>query len=267
MPRQEIRLDGPERTSDRPAVISHGTAGPGDLSGRRRGVGLVAGIGRDRRLGPVVAGLGAVAVFASLVGEWTITSLPNSEQDGISAVQVPAGVGEVGNFGIAYLVGVFGVVGCLALVLFGVSPAVRHNARVIGVATTGALLALLSAATYTLDDAAERRAFYPTGAGFRIEYGRGLVMAFVGTACLGLALYLAGRFIPQPAGLEGNGERGSDDLPEGMAHRGSAEEGGWPWRRRRPGAESEPDGAYPAPADLTVTPAVPFARPEQQDGR
>jgi uncharacterized membrane protein YqjE len=264
IPRQDTRSDGP-------TIVEWGDDGP---SRRGRRSSWLAGIGQNPRLVPVAAGLAAVAVFASLVGEWTITTVPNSEPSGVASVRVPAGVAEVGNFGVAYLVGVLGLVNCLALVIFGAPPAVRHTARMIGLATAGTLLALLAAAAYSLNHTAERRLFYPPDAGFRIEYGPGLVLAFVGTAGLGLALHLAGRFIGPPARLDDSTPTATaDHRPTGPDDRlpiqddlnRRADGGGWRWRVRRPAPA--PDSDRRAPTDLTVTPAIPFARPEHRDGR
>jgi hypothetical protein len=253
---QELPIPRQDTRSDEPATVEWGGAEP---IGRGRLGRFLAGLRLDRRLAPAVAGLGAVAGCASLVGEWTVTSVAGSGPDGSAAAQVPAGVGEVGGFGTAYLVGLFGLVACLALVFFGSSPAVRHSARVAGLATAVALLAVLVAAASSLDRAAERRLLYAPDDGFRIEYGRGLVMAFVGTALFGLALYLTGRLI-----LTGRPVAGPDgpDRAAGAAGDHGRPGGGWPWRRRGPAPEEDPDPDQGGPSDLSVTATIPFARPE-----
>ncbi|WBB65843.1 hypothetical protein [Micromonospora sp. WMMD812] len=232
IPRQEDRSDGT-------AVVEWGAIEPAPPERPGRSL---AGLVRDRRLPPLLAGLGAVAAVASLVGEWVVTTLPNAGPTG-NAIRVPAGVSEVGGFGVGYLVGLLALVCTMALALRG-TRAVRPNARVAGLALAGALLALLTTTAFTLDDAGQRTLFYSPGDGFQIEYGRGLVTAFIACALLGAALWLAPVAGPTP-------DDGDDAPVEPVFRR----------RRRRPGPE-ELDDVPPAPADLTVQPTVPFARPE-----
>ncbi|MBQ0903661.1 hypothetical protein [Micromonospora sp. U21] len=238
IPRQGDRSDGP-------AVIEWGADDP--TPPRRFGRSL-AGLTRDPRLPLLLAGLGAVAGVASLVGEWLVMTLPNGGPEGNSTIEVRVGVSEVGGLGVGYLVGLLGLVCTVALALRG-TAAVRPNARLAGLTLTGALLALLAAATGTLDDPGQRSLYYSPQDGFGVEYGRGLVMAFTACVLLGLALRLAAAApIGAPAGPAAD-DRGGDDA----AGRG--------WRRRRDRDPVDEDGP-PAPADLTVTSAVPFARPE-----
>ncbi|NYF55970.1 hypothetical protein [Micromonospora purpureochromogenes] len=227
VPRQEDRSDGT-------AVVEWGSPSPAPAGRWGRALG---GLGRDRRLPLVLAVLGAVAATASLVGEWLVMTLPNGGPEGDVTVRVPGGVAEVDGFGVAYLVGLLLLAAVTALALRG-GPAVRREARLAGLAVAGALLALLTATAFSLDDSGQRALFYSSEDGFRVDYGRGLVMAFVATALAGAALQLAGR---QPA------EQAEGDTdPEAE-----------PVDYRRPG-RPENDG----PADLTVTPTVPFARRE-----
>ncbi|GAB3950102.1 hypothetical protein GCM10027614_49990 [Micromonospora vulcania] len=193
----------------------------------------------------LLAGLGAVAGVASLVGEWLVMTVPDGGPGPDSSIEVPAGLSEVGGFGVGYLVGLLGLVCIVALALRG-TAAIRPNARLAGLTLTGALLALLIAAATTLDDPAQRSLLYTAQEGFRAEYGRGLVMAFVACLLLGAALRLPA------AALDGGpaGPAADDDLAGG-AGRG--------WRRRQEPIEE--DGRS-EPADLTVTSAVPFAHPE-----
>ncbi|RLP87945.1 hypothetical protein [Micromonospora sp. CV4] len=238
IPRQGDRSDGP-------AVIEWGGDDP--IPPRRFGRSL-AGFTRDPRLPLLLAGLGAVAGVASLVGEWLVMTLPNSGPAGTSAIDVPAGVSDIGGFGVGYLVGLLGLVCAVALALRG-TAAVRQNARLVGLTLAGALLALLIAATATLNDSGQRTYFYSPQDGFRVEYGRGLVMAFVACVLLGAALRLASTASSGP-----RTELAADDRPDdGAPGRG--------WRRRRDHDPADEDG-LPAPADLTVAPAVPFARPD-----
>ena len=176
-------------------------------------------------------------------------SLPNDGPDGNSTIEVPAGVSEIGGFGVGYLVGLLVLVCTVALALRG-TAAVRPNARLAGLTLAGALLALLVAATATLDDPGQRNFFYPPEDGFHIEYGRGLVMAFAACVLFAAALRLA------PVAPPGAFGPADEDRPADGPAPG-------PWRRRR---DRDPvEDGLPAPSDLTVTPAAPFARPEHPD--
>ncbi|TNH25599.1 hypothetical protein FHG89_22840 [Micromonospora orduensis] len=224
---------------DGPAVIEWG--GDDDPAPARRFGRSLAGLTRDPRLPLLAAGLGAVAGVASMVGEWLVMTLPNGGPEGNSSIEVPAGVNEIGGFGIGYLVGLLLLVCTVALALGG-TAAVRTNARLVGLTLAGALVALLVAATATLNDPGQRNFFYSPQDGFRAEYGRGLVMAFVACVLFGVALRLA------PTA------RVEDDRPMGGT--------GPLWPRRRHGDPVEDEDGLRAPADLTVTPTTPFAHPQ-----
>ncbi|MET8355977.1 hypothetical protein [Micromonospora sp. NPDC005171] len=243
---EELPIPRQGDRSEAPAVIEWGGADPAP---RRRFGWSLADFARDPRLPLLLAGLGAVAAIASLVGEWLVMSLPNGGPEGNATIEVPAGVSEVGGFGVGYLVGLLALVCTVALALRG-TAAVRPNARLAGLTLAGALLALLVAATATLDDPGQRNFFYSPQDGFQAEYGRGLVMAFAACVLFAAALRLApatppGAFAGPP----------DDDRPaDAPAAR--------PWRRRR---DRDPvEDGLPAPADLTVTPSAPFARPDAQ---
>ncbi|MFG2051598.1 hypothetical protein ACGFIW_29715 [Micromonospora sp. NPDC048935] len=233
--------------SEEPAVIEWGAVDPAP---RRRFGWSLAGFAQDPRLPLLLAGLGAVAGIASLVGEWLVMSLPNGGgPEGEGTIEVPAGVSEVGGFGVGYLVGLLGLVCTVALALRG-TAAVRPNARLAGLTLAGALLAVLIAATATLNDPSQRNFFYSPPDGFRAEYGRGLVMAFAACVLFAAALRLtpaasSGTFAGPP-----DDDRPADAPPPRL------------WRRRRNPNPTEYDP--PAPTDLTVTPAAPFAHPDPQ---
>ncbi|MGW4499269.1 hypothetical protein ACWENR_11740 [Micromonospora sp. NPDC004336] len=247
IPRQDNRSDGT-------AVVEWGgaEAAPPGRFGR-----MLAGLRRDRRLPLLLAALGAVAALASLLGEWQVMTIPNAGPQGNTPVRVPGGVSDIGGFGVGYLVGLMALVCAAALALRG-TAAVRRNARVAGLALAVALLALLAATAASMDEAGQRVFFYSTDDGFRVEYGRGLVAAFVACALLAAALKLAPAGATPAAGEATDGEA-ADEGDEGD----EAEPGGWRLRGRA--ARVEEDGALPAPADLTVGPAIPFARPEPRD--
>ncbi|MGN9812348.1 hypothetical protein ACTMSW_23705 [Micromonospora sp. BQ11] len=226
IPRQEDRSDGT-------TVVEWGDT---DRKPRGRLGRSLTGLAGDRRLPVVLAGLGAAAGLASLVGEWLVLTLPNSGPNG-ELIRVPEGVSELGGFGTGYLVGLL-LLGCtVALALRG-TPPVRPNARIAGLALAVALLALLAAAAANLGDTDRRALYYGEQEGFAVEYGRGLVTAFVACALLGAALW------PTP----------SNAPVEAMDTTVSP-------RRRRSRAD-DPETDLPAPADLTVAPTIPFARPE-----
>ncbi|NES29788.1 hypothetical protein GCE86_25215 [Micromonospora terminaliae] len=238
IPRQDNRSDGT-------TVVEWGEAEP--ASSGRVGRSL-AGLGRDRRLPPVLAGLGAVAAVASLIGEWLVMTVPNDGPDGNTSVRLPSGVAEVGGFGVAYLVGLLGLAVAVALALRG-APPVRQHARLAGLGLAAALLALLAAAAYSLDELGRRAFFLPTEQRFQVEHGRGLVTAFLAVVLLAAALHLSGRAGAEPAGRA--------DEPAAEPEAGASD--GWSGRGRRRAAEDE---LPPAPADLSVQPTTPFARPE-----
>lgn len=237
---QDLPIPRQDR-SDGTTVVEWGDADPSPAGRPDRSL---AGLARDRRVPPVLVGLGAVAVIASLVGEWLVMTVPNGGAAGDTPIRVPGGVADVGGFGVAYLVGLLGLAVAVALALRG-TPAVRQNARVAGLGLAAALLAVLTAAAFSLDDSGQRTLFYSSEDGFRVDYGRGLVSGFVAVVLLAGALHLAGRAV-------GRG-------PDPDAEPGTAESGRPVPARRR----SREDELPPEPADLTVEPTVPFARPEQ----
>ncbi|MFC0004227.1 hypothetical protein [Micromonospora siamensis] len=242
IPRQDNRSDGT-------AVVEWGPSGPDAPT--RPGLPLAA-LARDRRVPLILAGLGAVAAVASLVGEWLVMTVPNGGPEGGEMIRVPGGVAEVGGFGVGYLVGLLGLATTLALALAG-TPGARRNARVAGLALAGAVLAVLAAAALSLDDSGERTLFYSSEDGFRVEYGRGLVMAFLATALLAVALQLAGRSAAGRVGRPDPDDGGADEADD--APPSVADHGRWQPVSARPALP-------PAPADLTVEAAAPFARPE-----
>jgi hypothetical protein len=233
IPRQDNRFDGT-------TVVEWGEAEPTPVGRAGRSL---AGLARDHRLPPVLVGLGAVAAIASLLGEWLVMTLPDGDPAGEISIRVPRGVAEIGGFGVSYLVGLLALAGAVALALRG-TAGVRQNARVAGLGLAAAVLAALTAAAFSLNDSDERALLYSSTDGFRVEYGRGLVSAFVATVLLAAALYLSGR----AAGPR----RKPDSEPS------AAESDPLVPRRRRSREEELP----PAPADLTVEPTMPFTHPD-----
>ncbi|WP_431935211.1 hypothetical protein [Micromonospora sp. RP3T] len=236
VPRQDNRADGT-------TVVEWGDTDTGAAPSGRFGRAL-AGLGRDHRLPPVLAGLGAVAALASLIGEWLVITVPDEGEDGNTTFRLPSGVAEIGGFGAAYLVGLLGLSVAVALALRG-APAVRQHARIAGLGLAATLLGVLVATASSLQPLARRILFFPVERDIQVEHGRGLVTAFLAVALLAVALHLAGRATDQ-AGVEAAPD---DETPDDR-----------PFRRRR---RARDDEAPPAPADLTVEPTVPFAGPER----
>ena len=234
VPRQEARSD--EVPGGQPTGAESSPPG----IGRR----VLSELARDSRLVPVLAALGAVTAFASLVGEWTVATLPVFEPDGDGPTKAAIGLWGLGAFGTAYLGGLLGMAVCLTLARFG-TPAVRHNARLAGLATMGGLLLLLVGTATALDELTERAYIWTVlNQGTRIEYGRGLVTAFAATVAIGLALFVTGR---APSDVDDRNGSTAEETGPGT---------GWLARRRRTVAD-EPV-ALNGPSDLTVTPVAPF---------
>lgn len=224
---------------------------------------------RDQRVVPVVAALAGLALFASLASEWQVTTInePDFFGQGIAPAPVSAGLGELGGWSAAYLVGVFALVCCVALVLFA-PPAVRYLARVIGLATAGTLGAVVVAIALDLNDrslAITSLGIYsgPDSPEFELTYGRGLTMAFLGVGGLALALYLAGRLMPAPAPADAT-VASAEAEPDGAA---SPAESDWPWRRPATKQAPDPAESLPEPIDLTVSPTTPFVPLSDQPDR
>jgi hypothetical protein len=212
----------------------------------------------DRRVVPVVTGLAAVATFGSLVGEWQIIVVDGVD---VPATLPPltAGVAVLDAFGGAYLVGVFALAACTALALLG-SPAVRRHARLTGLALSGALGALLVAVSMQLDRIGPAYGYRTIGWEVEpvVSAGRGLEAAFAGVGLAALALYLAGR-IPGWTGTDQHAgaqpaRGGAQPMPPGAYPVPPAGNDG---RRPRGGTDQD---EVPAPLDLSVGPAAPFAQ-------
>jgi hypothetical protein len=203
----------------------------------------------DRRLVPLIAALGGVGLFASLVSEWQVTkvdaALLGSGQVGSEALS--ATLADLGATGGGYLAGVFALVAATVLVLFG-PGAGRRIARLIGLSVGGVLIALLAAigselgATSRLLTATFMVA--ATKNQVQLAYGRGLWCAVFGVAAVVLALLLVGRHLGpvEEGGAEGAVEQAPAVAPPV-----------WSWRR--PGTD-EPGPEEPL--GLSVSAAKPF---------
>lgn len=234
--------------SDNPAVIAWDDE-PRDAHWSRIVRGILA---KHRRvLALVVAVLGSAAVFASFVGEWQTTTLPGDPFAAPGAVQI--NVAGLAGWSPAYLIGVFALTSCLALVLFGPPPA-RAHIRLAGLAIGGVLLAILAAITIDLGEDSVAVVFPDPNMHYELAYGQGLFAAFAGVAGYLIALVLAVQPVPAD---------GKDDIRSDAArHDHPRDDIDWPWRR--PGKAYERD--EPEPLDLTVGPAEPITFSDP-DGR
>lgn len=228
--------------ADRADVIEWGA----DEPRRRPAVPLLAGLGGGGRTGPAIgAALGLATAFASLMTDWAHTVVRGNASSAFSPTEIDTGATDIGGLGSAYIVGVLAVVVLATLTFFG-TPAARSNARIAGTATAGGLLALLIATTVSLEAGARRMYGSTPDLDVQVGYGRGLMLAYVGTAMVGVAVYLAGRARPGPEPPDGTRETDPPLRPAvgDAGQRGLATE--------RP--ESDDDVR-----DLTVLPTTPFA--------
>jgi hypothetical protein len=237
------------------AVVEFG-ARPGEPSRRSRRrwnlSGFATGLAADRRLVPLAAALGGVALYASLISEWQVTLLDTTEfQASVSGLQpIPTDLVDLGGWAAGYLVGLFLLVGATVLVLFGPPPG-RRYARLLGLSAGGVLLGLVAALAPTLNDVSRTLGY---AVRFQVaenhvqqSAGRGVWCAFAGIAAMMLALYLAGRHesavVAETAAVAG----------EPVAETPAAV---WSWRRPSPADEEDRPPA--APFDLEVTSTTPF---------
>ncbi|GIM88587.1 hypothetical protein [Paractinoplanes toevensis] len=215
---------------------------------RRRwsATGLGHTLAGDRRVVPVAAALGAVALLVSLISEWQVTTVDAAvfgPEGAVGDQLVPTGLTDLGAFGTAVLVGLFPLVAAVVLTMFG-PPAGRRWARLGGLSVGGTMLGLLFALAVSLGDQSRVVPYLYTMSlspdQLQAGYGRGLWCALAGVCFVLLALYLADR---HTAAL--------------VADEPVAEEPPAVWSWRRPSAGDEqvvPD----SPLELTVGPARPF---------
>lgn len=168
-----------------------------------------------------LAGLGGVAMFGSLVGEWQVVTPPAGDLPGDGAGGDAFGLAYTLVWGMGWVVGGMLLAVCGGLTLAG-QPAMRRYARTIGLVVAAVNLGILAAAAASLDG---ESLFVAPVQGVEITLGRGVYAAFASVLLIGAALWLARTE---------------------------------PTVRRRP--EPEPVvGA--GPPDLTVGPAEPIVRP------
>jgi hypothetical protein len=217
-----------------PATVEWGAAEPRGRVSAMTGALSGAPI-RARWRRPAVwalAGLGALAMFGSLVGDWQVISediLANGGDD------QAFGVGWLPGWGIWWMFAATLLPILVGLTLFA-QPAINGHARMIGLVSAGVVLVVLAAASRNITRDSIYSGF---GSEFEISAGRGLHLAFVAVALLAAAMWLAS------PGVVGDGA-GSTDNPGGSRRR-------W-WSRSEP---DEVTGVDDGPHDLSVDPAEP----------
>jgi hypothetical protein len=201
-----------------------------------------AGLALDPRVGPLAALLGSIAIALSVLSEWQVTTF---EQDlfggeGVGGQPLASSVGALGAWGAGYLMGAFGLVTSVALLLFGPRPG-RAYARIVALCTGGLLLVLLAALAREIDGVSF--VLHPmliasiSPDQYTLVRGRGLYCA-----CVGVVLVLAVAALTRRRG---------DERPSQAVEPPRTPE--WAWQRAD---DDEPDAE--APLDLTVGPAAPF---------
>ncbi|MEU4621238.1 hypothetical protein AB0G04_14825 [Actinoplanes sp. NPDC023801] len=211
---------------DDPRPESVITFGGGAESARRR---FLHGLARDRRLPVLVAGLGGVAAFGSLISEWQTTTIDGLmfDADGLGMETVLlTRMTDLGGFGGGYLGGLSLLAVAIVLTLFGPAPG-RPYARLAGFALGGVLLALVLALVQHLSKTSVMIPQYytPELDAMRVAHGRGLWCALAAVAAALIALWL------------GPGAARTPEEPAEPAQTGQED-----------------------PLDLSITPAAPFAR-------
>jgi hypothetical protein len=214
----------------------------------------LARLASDRRVVPLAAALGGIALFGSLVSEWQVTNVDGAFWgDGeVGARPLETTVADLGDWGGGYLTGLLLLVPAVVLTLFGPAAGRRYT-RLTALSICGVLLGMLAAVGSYLGDTS-RIVGQVSASNLQedqvtISHGRGIWCAAAGVALTLLAMYLAGR-------ASGAGPGRSDEEPEDEPPTV------WSWRRPADDAEDRPPDA---PIGLTVTPAKPFT--PTQDNR
>ncbi|BCB80664.1 hypothetical protein Pflav_070740 [Phytohabitans flavus] len=160
---------------DEPAVVEFGDDEP--AAKRPRAAQVLTAVRRDWRLVPVIAGLSAVAIFASLIGEWQTTTFTPSDLFGPVPQPTTASLPDLGGYAAGYLIGIFLLVACTSLILFG-RPAMRDQLRILGLTAAGISGAVLISMVVWLDENSAALAaadFFigSQGPAYELTYGRG----------------------------------------------------------------------------------------------
>ncbi|WP_229067368.1 hypothetical protein [Actinoplanes sp. DH11] len=217
-------------SADSESVIEFGAP---DEDDRPRRLPFLRDLGGDHRLPALVAGLGAVAAFASMISEWQTTTVQNVFFEDGEPAQVetfPTDLMDLGGIGAAYLVGLVLLVTGVVLTLFGPEPG-RRYARLAGFSVGGVLLAVLLAVVHMLGAESvliSRIASVGLGPEQQPDfaYGRGIWCALAAVTAALVALWLV--------------DRRANTAP----------------RQARPVEDVVPD----TPLELSIAPAEPFAQ-------
>ncbi|MDR6324436.1 hypothetical protein [Actinoplanes couchii] len=207
------------------SMISFGDAGD-DAKPRRT---FRYDLGRDHRIPGLVAGLGALAAFGSLISEWQTTTMNGATVDpAFGGRMLPTELTDLGAVGAGYLVGLLLLTTAVVLKLFGPESGRRH-ARLAGFSAGGVLLTLLTAMTHHVGKASLLIPRYYTieltGDDIQVAAGRGLWCALFAVTAALIAI-------------------------------------GLPHREKAPVTPAEPE-LDEEPLDLTITPTAPFASMDQ----
>ncbi|MBB2944724.1 hypothetical protein FB565_004457 [Actinoplanes lutulentus] len=221
-------------SSDSESVIEFGAP---EAAEKPRRFTYLRDLGSDRRVPALVAGIGGVAAFASLISEWQVTTMDNIafvDGEPVQSEMFPANLIDLGGAGAAYLGGLFLLVTAVVLTLFG-PVAGRRYTRLAGLSLGGMQIALLLAVIQMLGSQSLLVSRFlsvqinddpPV-----VEYGRGIWCALAGVAAALVALWISDR-APEP-----------DDNERRVITRTDDE-------------EPLPD----APLELSITPSAPFAQ-------
>ncbi|WP_433372379.1 hypothetical protein ACQPZX_49350 [Actinoplanes sp. CA-142083] len=243
-----IDLDVPPAVPPADDVVEFG----GDARPARRRwstAGLSRSLITDRRVVPLAAVLGAVALLASLISEWQVTTVDSEVFGGeVGAHPLATDVTDLGALGTGYLVGFFPLVCAVVLTMFG-PAAGRRWARLAGMSVAGTMLALLFATASSLGGQSRTVPNLYTlqfdKDQVQVVYGRGLWCAVAGVLLAMAALYLAERHQPAPPAAYTPAEPPA-----------ASDESAWRWRR--PPSPREEERPADQPLELTVGPAKPF---------
>ncbi|BCY15573.1 hypothetical protein [Actinoplanes sp. L3-i22] len=155
-------------------------------------------------MAPLVAGLGGVAAFASLISEWQVTTVDGlaygSDEVGETKM-LPTDLFDLSGVGAAYLIGLLLLTVAVLLALVGPAAGQRY-ARLAGLGAGGVLFALLLAMIQMLGAQSRlvSRAYMiaEDAEHLKVALGRGLWCALAAVAAALIALWLSGRGSAKP---------------------------------------------------------------------
>jgi hypothetical protein len=269
MPQEHAGTDDADGRADAgTAVVEWGDTGARPVGRAGRGPRGLAQLWAEHRRAPLMAVVAALTLLGSLLSDWRVWT---AEGGDVQPQRITNGVVSFPVVGSAYLIGLFVLVACGTLALFGTGPVQRH-ARLVGLATAAVLGAVLVTAVANLDQLGgtvedffvNARSAEAEDLPVAVAYGRGMYLAFAGVAAATLALYLASARRPaagdEPVATAGPVAPAAD--PEATTWSGDGDD--WPWRQRETRAPAAAEGG---PVDLTVEPAAPFLPPGETEGQ